>query len=59
MVLVRLRRRGLGEEGMVRVSPHRASAKRSRNDEVNTFGAWRLAALGSGDASRYTHTLSL
>ena len=27
--------------------------------EVNTFGAWRLAALGSGDSSRYTGDLSV
>ena len=30
-----------------------------QDNEVNIFGAWRLAALGSGDSSRYTGDLSV
>ena len=30
-----------------------------QHNEVNIFGAWRLAALGSGDSSGYTGDLSV
>ena len=40
-------------------NPQRRAQNARTTNEVNTFGAWRLAALGSGDSSRYTGDLSV
>ena len=44
----------------VEISPRYERERRSQqHNEVNTFGAWRLAALGSGVTLRYTGDLSV